>query len=453
MTDERLLRSLGAAFDDLAAARTPDYLEAAIERASSRPQRPAWTLPGRWLPMADIASRSAFAPRLPWRQIGLLALIAALLVGLAAVYVGSQRPLPQPFGLADNGLIAASRDGDIVMIDPTSGAATIIIGGPDTDLLPQVSPDGTHLAFLREDAIDASLQDLVVARVDGSGLSTITPAPVERGFDRIVWAPDSRSILADMTAGNELRIFDVTKATAPRSITADMLGPVDGSEYVGLSATIAPFQPPDGRAVLIRREGSAGSVLIRLELETLDETVLAGGDDPDAPWGTARWSPDGTKVVYQASPAADPDSQRLFIVNADGTDAQQITSAPGTWFDIDPSWSPAGDYIAFTRYESTPSGWDIRPTGIYSLADHSVREVGPLPRDTRAAQPSAGDPGATAGEGFWFEWSPDGMSFIAVPGEAQTHPVIIDVATGAWRSLDAIIDPSTVFQSWQRVAP
>ena len=42
MTEQtRFDRVLPGLFDELAAARTPDYLEAAIERASSRPQRPA----------------------------------------------------------------------------------------------------------------------------------------------------------------------------------------------------------------------------------------------------------------------------------------------------------------------------------------------------------------------------------------------------------------------------
>ena len=62
-------RTLARLFDEVADARTPDYLEAAIERASSRPQRPGWTFPERWLPMADIASRQTIAPRLPWRAM------------------------------------------------------------------------------------------------------------------------------------------------------------------------------------------------------------------------------------------------------------------------------------------------------------------------------------------------------------------------------------------------
>jgi hypothetical protein len=62
----RLERNLPGLFDELADARTPDYLEDAIERASSNSQRPAWTFPARWLPMEIVTTRVP-TTRLPWR--------------------------------------------------------------------------------------------------------------------------------------------------------------------------------------------------------------------------------------------------------------------------------------------------------------------------------------------------------------------------------------------------
>ena len=47
--------------------------------------------------MAEITSRSAFAPRLPWRTIAVALVIIALLVGAAVVYIGTQQTrLPAP---------------------------------------------------------------------------------------------------------------------------------------------------------------------------------------------------------------------------------------------------------------------------------------------------------------------------------------------------------------------
>ena len=128
----RFERVLPGLFDELADARTPDYLEAAIERASSRPQRPAWTLPGRWLPM-DIPVGAVPTARLPWRQLCVPILVIILLAATLAVYVGSQvRRLPQPFGLAGNGVIAMAKDGDIVVADGPGGDLRPLVPGPIT---------------------------------------------------------------------------------------------------------------------------------------------------------------------------------------------------------------------------------------------------------------------------------------------------------------------------------
>ena len=151
MHDQRFDRALPSLFVELASASTPDYLEAAIERASSRPQRPAWTYPGRWLPV-DITTQAVPAARMPWRQLGILALIGLLLAVAAVAYVGARRDrLACPaFGLAGNGVIALVKDGDIVVADRPGGETRPLVAGPEVDRSPMFSPDGTKLAFLRD---------------------------------------------------------------------------------------------------------------------------------------------------------------------------------------------------------------------------------------------------------------------------------------------------------------
>ena len=103
---------------------TPAYLEAAIERASSRPQRPAWTFPGRSIPM-QIATRAAPAARAPWRRS---AFSPSSPSSSPSRPTRTSAPVDRsprlPFGPAGNGVIALERDGDIVRVDPATGAIT-----------------------------------------------------------------------------------------------------------------------------------------------------------------------------------------------------------------------------------------------------------------------------------------------------------------------------------------
>ena len=172
INDQRFDRALPGLFVELASASTPDYLEAAIERASSRPQRPAWTYPGRWLPV-DLTTQAAPAARMPWRQLGILALIGLLVAVAAVAYVGARRgPSPAPpFGLAANGAIAMERDGDIVSVDHATGAVTQVTTGPEVDTAPVYFRDGTRIAFERHVDGQGDGRLIMVANADGSGLT------------------------------------------------------------------------------------------------------------------------------------------------------------------------------------------------------------------------------------------------------------------------------------------
>ena len=151
-TPTRLERSLPSILGDLAAGPIPDYIDDVLVQTARKRQRPGWTFPERWLPMADIASRPAYMPRVSWRTIGVaLVIIALLLVVGTVVFIGAQRPkLPPPFGTAANGLITYAKDGDVFTVDPLTGSTTAITTGPDTDIDPEFSLDGTRILFARQ---------------------------------------------------------------------------------------------------------------------------------------------------------------------------------------------------------------------------------------------------------------------------------------------------------------
>jgi Tol biopolymer transport system component len=442
--DSRFERDLTALLEDLYLGPTPDYRREVLAVATHRRQRPSWTFPGRWLPVADIASRSALVPRVPWRMIAVALLIVALLAAATVVFVAShQTRVPPPFGFAGNGRIAYVNNGDVFLLDPMSGSTTPIITGPAADAQPVFSPDGTRLAFRRSNPANGSpAEDIVVANADGSNPIVITPTPIANGPSDIEWAPDSRSLLVGAPVTGEVRLYDAARAMTPRVIAQ------------GASFPVSPFRPADGASVMLARArgGTAFGEWTAFSLATGKEVDLAPAF-PDG--GFPRWSPDGTKVVYTGALPANPDAPLLYVVNADGTGAHRVTSEPGIWAEFDPTWSPDGTRIAFNRAERLAPGqpWTVRQTGILTVATGTIATVGPLAKDVRAANPGPLDAGAAADEAYSLDWSPNGRWLLALAQDTIAHPILIDTSSGDSRVLDVILAPGSVAQVWQRTAP
>ena len=172
--------------EDLGAATYPDYFDDVLEVALRPAQRSAWTFPERWLPMGVLAQPRAIVPSMPWRTIGLVAILLVLLAAVVAT-VGSRR-VPDPFGPAANGVIAAARDGDIYVLDAATGYEQLIVGGNAADVAPVFSRDGTHIAFLRLDPVDEDQATVFLVAPDGSNLRALFgPELIHSG----AWSPSS----------------------------------------------------------------------------------------------------------------------------------------------------------------------------------------------------------------------------------------------------------------------
>jgi Tol biopolymer transport system component len=65
---------------------------------------------------------------------------------------------------------------------------------------------------------------------------------------------------------------------------------------------------------------------------------------------TPRWAPSGREIVFVGTGEAKDeaaDAQELYVMDADGTDVRQLTSNDD--MDFGPSWSPDGKHIVFVR--------------------------------------------------------------------------------------------------------
>ena len=130
----------------------PEYgsresLERVLAATRRTPQRPGWTFPERWLPMQLTMARTP-----PLRPILYLALVALLIAATAAaaLLVGSQKRVPEPFGLARNGVVVFEQDGDLLIADGLDGPTRTLVSGPETDYFPVFSRQGDRLAFVRD---------------------------------------------------------------------------------------------------------------------------------------------------------------------------------------------------------------------------------------------------------------------------------------------------------------
>ena len=191
---DRFDRELPEALLDVAGSPATDYLTDILGRTARTRQRPAWASLERWLPM-DLATPRAATARVPWRTIGVLALVAILLAALVAVYAGTQRRVPAPFGPAANGLITFAQDGDIYVGDLTTGVTRMIVGGPEATPARATRPTarGSGSCAARRPAMTSSSWT-PMART----CRIMTPAPLT-SLTLAAWMPTSDGVMVDHT--------------------------------------------------------------------------------------------------------------------------------------------------------------------------------------------------------------------------------------------------------------
>ena len=296
--------------------------------------------------------------------------------------------------------------------DRTIRRLTTIPSWDAADWAPSWAPDGRHLAFVREQAIqvlDVADDELRQLQIDG------LPEPTA---NHPTWSPDgARLVFANASvyarAGGRLWVVPAGGGVA-RPLTREN------------ELARAPVYAPDGRSVAFFGLDSSDRFQLWL-MEPNSEPVQLTSHADVTPL-RARWFPDGSSILYHAEgrlwripaagghPTAVPFTARLQLVRKMPTLRPVRFALPGT----------ERTARGFMGSALAPSGTRI---GMIALGQLWVFDVGGEPRAVAAMPPTA------AG----LSWSPDERAIVwsAGPGGAEDL-YATDVSTGTTRQVTAL---------------
>jgi Tol biopolymer transport system component len=198
-------------------------------------------------------------------------------------------------------------------------ALTTVTANQVVNSNPQWSPDGSRIVFASNRKLDGTdaantngTLNIWVINADGTGLTALTTATVDiaDSFHPHNWSPD----------GTKIAFVSRLK--------------LDGTDAVNTNST--------NNIWVINADGSG--------LNPLTTTTALGSGN-----NNTRWSPDGTKVLFDSdrkldgTDAAGPNGTRnIWVINADGTGLAPLTTATATDAgSFEGQWSPDGTRIAF----------------------------------------------------------------------------------------------------------
>jgi serine/threonine protein kinase len=250
-------------------------------------------------------------------------------------------PSPTPAAYFGRLAFSSDRDGnsEIYVVDLAGGSPQRLTNHNANDWLPDWSPDGSRIAFTSN---RTGSYDLWAINRDGSNLRALVQTGAWDEYAR--WAPDGQ------------RLSLSTTATTQGISNSEIFIRLTDSTLVQRTSSTAEDQfadwSPDGR--LVYTEGFKGDSnwdIYMVNADGSNRSLWLGGATCDV---QPTWSPDGQWIAFlrisrdtNGNGAIDyGDAGDVWVGKASGGGLRQVTS--GVWA-LNPAWSPNSQWIAFAR--------------------------------------------------------------------------------------------------------
>jgi TolB protein len=248
----------------------------------------------------------------------------------------------------------ANNKNEILLLDPTSGAAPSMLNAGTVSRQPTASANGSRVAFavsMLELGTSKPIDDIFA--VDRSGMNMKQLTNADGVEDHPAWSPTAARIayrhITPQATRTDIWVMNAD-GTGQTNLTSDFTSMVVGP----------PSWSPDGSRIAFATSqlGIAGTTtgIWTMNADGSDKKMLTStltGFD-----GSPTWSSDGQRIAFIRFFAGDADI--AFVSSAGGS----VTRLPLAGNQAAPAWSPDGRLIAFTQADGTRSSiYTVRPDG------------------------------------------------------------------------------------------